>query len=73
MRKRDVNIWNFDEPTKAEIDLQKIQAELYDYMDGRFTLRDVYLQIQAKTCPLPKRVREYVLGHFDKHGNFIAN
>lgn len=71
MRKREINIWNFDEPTRGEIDLRKIQNELYTYMDARFTLRDVYSQIQAKTCPLSKGVREYVLSHFDKDGNFI--
>ncbi len=62
-----------EEPTKAQVSLRNMQRELYAYMDARFTLRDVYLQIQAKTCPLPKRVREYVLGHFDKDGNFIPN
>ena len=73
MRKRDANIWQFTEPTKDEIDLQNIQNELYNYMDARFDLNAVYAQIQAKRCPLPKRVRDYVLSHYDNNGNFITN
>lgn len=38
-----------------------IRNELISYMDGKFTLKDVHLQIQLKTCPLPKRVRDYVI------------
>lgn len=73
MRKRDTNIWRFTEPEKDEIQLQNIQNELYAYMDARFTFNDVYAQIQAKTCPLPKRVRDYVLSHYDSNGDFITN
>lgn len=61
-----------EEPTKAQVSLRNMQRELYAYMDGRFTLRDVYWHIQNKVCPLSRRVREYVLGHFDNDGNFIA-
>ena len=41
-------------------------------MNGRYTLDDVYKQIQNKTCPLSRSVREYVLSHYDAEGNFIA-
>ena len=45
--------------------------EVLDYMNGRYTLRDVYNQIQNKTCELSSRLRKYVLDHFDNNGNFI--
>lgn len=51
------------------INMKKI---VFDYMNGRYTLDDVYNQIQNKTCPLSRRVREYVLSHYDAEGNFIA-
>lgn len=44
-----------------------------DYMNGRYSLRDVYDQIQNKTCPLSASLREYVLSHFDSEGNFITD
>lgn len=46
--------------------------EVLDYMNGRYTLRDVYDQIQNKTCKLSLRLRKYVLHHFDKNGEFIT-
>lgn len=45
---------------------------LLNYMNGRYTLDDVYKQIKNKTCPLSRSVREYVLSHYDAEGNFIA-
>ena len=51
------------------INMKKI---VFDYMNGRYTLDDVYKQIQNKTCPLSRSVREYVLSHYDAEGNFIA-
>ena len=48
-----------------------IKEEYSDYVNGRYTLDDVYKQIQNKTCKLSKRLREYVLSHYDKNGNFI--
>jgi hypothetical protein len=48
-----------------------LKNELLDYMNGRYTLRDVYNQIQNKTCDLTLRLRKYVLSHFDENGNFI--
>lgn len=48
-----------------------IQNTLLDYMSGRYTLNDVYQQIKAKKCPLSRNLREYVLSHYDEHGNFL--
>ena len=54
---------------------QKREHRLYDglmdYMNGKYTLNDVYKQIQNKTCPLPTRLRNYVLSHYDENGKFI--
>ena len=50
-----------------------LHKEVLDYMEGKYTLRDVYNQIQGKRCPLSKRVRDYVLSHFDMDGNFITD
>lgn len=44
---------------------------LMEFMSGKYSLRDVYLQIQAKTCKLPSNLRQYVLSHYDCEGNFI--
>lgn len=56
---------------------QRKQAAKYDalmnYMSGKYTLNDVYQQIQAKTCPLSKNLRDYVLSHYDINGNFIES
>jgi hypothetical protein len=49
----------------------RIYDELMDYMSGKYTLNDVYKQIQNKTCPLPTRLRNYVLSHYDENGKFI--
>jgi hypothetical protein len=40
-------------------------------MAGKYTLDDVYSQIVAKTCPLSRRCRDYVLDHYDENGKFI--
>jgi len=48
-----------------------LKNELLDYMNGKYSLDDVYKQIQDKVCPLPTRVRNYVLSHYDSEGNFI--
>jgi hypothetical protein len=48
----------------------RIKNSVLDYMDGKYTLDDVYQQIQNKTCPLSKSLRDYVLSHYDEFGNF---
>lgn len=42
------------------------------YMDGKYTLRDVYQQIKRKECPLSRNLRECVLSNFDSDGEFVA-
>tara|TARA_R110002153_G_scaffold13130_5_gene49081 strand:+ start:930 stop:1214 length:285 start_codon:yes stop_codon:yes gene_type:complete len=46
---------------------------LRDYMNGRYTLNDVYLQVKEKKCKLPSVMRKYVLSHYDTDGEFINN
>ena len=47
------------------------ENEVLDYMNGKYTLNDVYKQIQNKNCPLSKRIREYVLSHYNENGEFL--
>jgi len=49
----------------------RINWEVRDYMNGKYTFQDVYNQIKAKSCPLSKRCRDYVLSLFDENGNWI--
>ena len=58
-------------PYPSQQKIISIKEELLDYQNGRYTLDDVYKQIQNKTCKLSKRLREYVLSHYDENGNFI--
>lgn len=60
-----------NKPYPEQIRFMNIQKELDSYMDGKFCLNDVYKQIIKKECPLPKRVRDYVLSHYDETGKFI--
>ena len=46
---------------------------LMDYMNGKYNLNDVYLQIKEKKCKLPSVMRKYVLSHYDTNGKFINN
>ena len=47
-----------------------LREEYNTYTNGRFSLQMVYQQIIDKTCPLSKRVRDFVLSHYDENGNF---
>lgn len=53
--------------------LKRIKQELMNYMDGRYTLNNVYKQIQNRTCKLPRRVRDYVALHYTESGEFRSN
>jgi len=64
------NEWS-SEPYREQRKLIKIKNELLDYMNGRYTLNDVYNQIKNKTCKLSYRLRQYVLSHYDENGNFL--
>lgn len=66
------NEWSGN-PYPQQIKEWRMYWQVRDYMNSRFTLRDVYDQIQAKTCQLPYSLREYVLSHFDNEGNFITD
>ena len=61
------------EGTKEDRSLQRTYDEVMEYMDGRFTLDDVYQQIVNKTIQKSKRFRDFVLSHYDKDGNFLYN
>ena len=47
--------------------------EVFNYMDGKYTLNDVYKQILEKSCLLNKRCRDYVLSYYDETGKFIVD
>lgn len=68
---RNPNEWS-SKPYPEQQRFINMKNILLNYMNGRYTLDDVYNQIQNKTCPLSRRVREYVLSHYDAKGNFIA-
>lgn len=70
-----VNPHNPDEwstkPYPGQQSIINLKNAVLDYMDGRYTLNDVYEQIKNKQCPLSRRERDFVLAHYDKDGNFI--
>jgi len=58
----------YNKKQKASVDYWNV----YDYMaDNHLTLGDVYQQVKDKVCPLSRRLRDYVLSHYDENGNFI--
>lgn len=57
-------------PYPSQIKDNNIYNDVMDYMNGRFTLQDVYEQIKVKICPLSTSRRQFVLDLFDEHGNF---
>lgn len=64
------NEWS-SEPYPKQKKLMNLYNKVYDYMNRRYTLNDVYQQIKNKTCKLSRTEREYVLSHYDENGNFI--
>lgn len=50
---RENNIWN----------------QIRDYASGRFSLKDIYNQIQEKKCPLPSRARKYIVELIESETN----
>ena len=65
------NRYEENEDTRRQKIDKKLSNELLDYQNGRYTMNDVYKQIKAKTCPLSKRLRDYVLSHYYIDGNFL--
>jgi hypothetical protein len=59
------------EGTAEDRSLQRTHDEVMDYMNGRFTLDDVYQQIINRTLKKSKRFRDFVLSHYDSNGNFL--
>ncbi len=64
------NEWS-SKPYPKQQTIIRTKDAVLDYMDGKYTLDDVFKQIQNKTCPLSRRLRDYVLSHYDSEGNFI--
>lgn len=64
------NEWSSTPYPKQKKIINRKQAVL-DYMNGKYTLDDVYEQIKNKTCKLSFQLRQYVLSHYDESGNFI--
>lgn len=50
---------------------QSTYDEVIEYMNGRYTLSDVYKQVIDKICPLSKRCRDFVESHYDTNGKFM--
>lgn len=48
-----------------------METEVRKYMSNKYSLDDVYKQIQDKVCRLPFRLRQYVLSHYNSKGEFI--
>jgi len=66
------NEWS-SEPYPKQLKWMRTHQAVLDYMNGRYSLQDVYDQIQNKTCQLSRSLRDYVLSHFDLQGNFITD
>jgi len=49
------------EPYPAQRREMRRVEKLREYMNGRYSLNDVYQQIQDKTCELPRSLRNYVV------------
>ena len=43
----------------------KMYHALHEYMNGRYTINDVYLQIKEKKCKLSASLRNYVLSLYE--------
>lgn len=59
------------EPYPSQVKAMRDKKELLEYMGDKYSLDDVYSQIQNKECELPVRLRKYVISHYDDKGNFI--
>ena len=69
-----VNPDNNDEwsstPYPGQQKIENLYSDLMQYANGRFTLNDIYEQIQNGTCTLSKSRRDYVLSYYDENGKF---
>lgn len=63
------NEWS-SKPYPKQMKWINIKNEIMNYMDGKYSLDDVYHQILSKKCPLSKRLRDYVLSHYGENGEF---
>lgn len=64
------NEWSSKPYPGIQVRTLSIISDIENYMNGRFSLRDVYNQILENKCPLSKSRRDYVLNHFDENGKF---
>jgi len=64
------NEWS-SKPYPKQKQVINTKNAVMDYMNGKYTLDDVYKQIQDKVCKLPFRLRKYVLSHYNDKGEFI--
>lgn len=68
---KNTNEWS-SQPYPEQQRFINMNNIVFEYMNGRYTLDDVYNQIKNKTCPLSRNVREYVLSHYNDEGDFIV-
>lgn len=70
-----INPDNPNEWSSMPYQKQVLESHIYDetikYMNGRYSLDDVYKQIITKTTKgLSSRCKKFVLSHYDENGNF---
>lgn len=65
---KNENEWsNFPYPKQPE---ERMYDEIMDYADGRYSLNDLKKQIDNKKSKLSRRLRDYVMSHYDSAGNY---
>ena len=67
----NINEWISKPCQKKKRNIDVKYNRLMDYMNGKYNLNDVYLQIKEKKCKLPSVMRKYVLSHYNINGEFI--
>tara|TARA_R110002095_G_scaffold193603_1_gene171864 strand:+ start:7228 stop:7512 length:285 start_codon:yes stop_codon:yes gene_type:complete len=65
------NEWSSEPYPSQAKSIRKVES-IKEYMNGKYCLNDVYLQIKEKKCGLSFKLRQFVLSHYDSEGNFIA-
>jgi hypothetical protein len=52
--------WSSEPYPAQQREIRKVER-LREYMNGKYSLNDVYQQIQDKACELPRSLRDYVI------------
>jgi hypothetical protein len=57
--------WSSEPYPQQRKEIARVRA-VKEYCNGRYSLNDVYQQIQDKTCGLPRSLRDYVIEIMEK-------